>query len=132
MVLRSIFKIGILLIFTVIVSGSCISKLDRAVYSPVVRDGRVTFRYFNPTARTVQLAGDWPGNNWAEGDEGNGEVLVGLMKYDRGYWTLELELTPGVYRYRFLVNEREWVLDPSNPRVVDDGMGQKANLLIIP
>jgi len=131
-VLRRIVRFEILLVFTVIVLGSCISKLDRAVYSPVIKDGRVIFRYFNPTARTVQLAGDWPGNNWAEGDEGSGEVLVGLMKYDRGYWTLELELAPGVYRYRFLVNEREWVLDPSNPRVVEDGMGQKANLLIIP
>ena len=125
-------RIYLLAFLSLIAFSSCISKLDKAVSSPVVRDGRVVFRYFNPTARSVQVAGDWPGNNWAEGDEGSGEVLVGLMKYSKGYWTLEVDLAPGVYRYRFLVNEHEWVLDPANPRVVEDGMGGKANLLIVP
>ena len=116
----------------VLVSMYSCASLDSAFDSPVV-DGRVViFRYYDPSARTVQVGGDWIGNNWLEGDEGRGEVLVGLMHKDRGVWTLKLKLEPGRYRYRYLVNESIWVLDPLNPRVVDDGSGGKANLLIIP
>jgi len=110
---------------------SC-AALDRAVESPVVDGGTVQFQYYDPSARTVQVGGDWPGNNWLAGDEGKGEVLIGLMHMEKGVWSLKIKLKPGRYRYRFYINEKTWVLDPSNPRIVDDGMGGKANLLIVP
>ncbi|HVO76541.1 MAG TPA: glycogen-binding domain-containing protein [Candidatus Bathyarchaeia archaeon] len=113
---------------------SCARFLERSLGTPLVKGDTVTFRVKVPSARTVQLAGDWPRSNWARGDAESGEVLVGLMEKagDGGVWRLSVRLGPGRYRYLFLVNETEWFLDPENPRVVDDGRGGKANLLIVP
>jgi 1,4-alpha-glucan branching enzyme len=118
----------------VLLSASCGRYLERSLGSPGIDGDTVTFRVKVPSARTVQLAGDWSRNNWARGDAEEGEVLVGLMEKtaDTGVWELAVRLGPGRYRYGFLVNEAEWLLDPENPRVVDDGRGGKANLLIMP
>jgi 1,4-alpha-glucan branching enzyme len=121
-------------IWLVLIGASCGRLLERRVASPVVDGETVVFRLKNPSARTVQVAGDWQGNNWARGDAEGGEILVGRMEADEegGVWELVVHLEPGRYRYRFLVNESVWILDPDNPRVVDDGRGGKANLLIVP
>ena len=113
---------------------SCGRYLEKSLDSPVIEGGTVVFRVKCPSARTVQLAGDWEGNNWAQGDAEAGEVLVGLMEKagQEGIWELTMRLAPGRYRYRFLVDETTWFLDVENPRVVDDGRGGKANLLIVP
>jgi 1,4-alpha-glucan branching enzyme len=117
-----------------LLSISCGRYLERSLGSPSIDGDTVTFRVMVSSARTVQLAGDWSRNNWARGDAEEGEVLVGLMEKtaDKGVWELAVRLGPGRYRYRFLINEKEWLLDPANPRVVDDGRGGKANLLIVP
>jgi 1,4-alpha-glucan branching enzyme len=118
----------------ILLSISCGRYLERSLGSPGIEGDTVTFRVKVPSARTVQLAGDWPRNNWARGDAEAGEVLVGLMvkTADTGVWELAVRLGPGRYRYRFLIDEAEWLLDPENPRVIDDGRGGKANLLIMP
>ncbi len=112
---------------------SCGRYIEPAVESGLLEEGSVVFRLKSPSARTVQIAGDWPGNNWGRGDAEQGEVLVGLMENQDGdgIWVLSIALEPGRYRYRFIIDEVKHVLDPNNPRVVDDGMGGKANLLII-
>jgi 1,4-alpha-glucan branching enzyme len=127
---RTLFVV--LSLFALAASVSCGRLLEEAVDSPVIGEDNVRFRLKSPAARTVQVAGDW--NNWASGDAETGEVLVGLMKQDpqNGIWELAVELEPGRYRYRFLVDEVHWVLDPNNPRVVEDMKGGKVNLLIIP
>jgi hypothetical protein len=113
---------------------SCGGVIERAVRSPVIEEGGVVFRFRSPAARTVQVAGDWPLNSWGRGDAEAGEVLVGLMERNgsEGVWEVTVPLKPGRYRYRFIIDEVKHVLDPDNPRVVDDGMGGKANLLIVP
>jgi hypothetical protein len=67
---------------------SCGRYLERSLGSPSIDGDTVTFRVKVPSARTVQLAGDWPRNNWARGDAEEGEVLVGLMgkTADTGVW----------------------------------------------
>jgi 1,4-alpha-glucan branching enzyme len=113
---------------------SCGRYLEKSLGSPRLDGESIVFRVKAPSARTVQLAGDWSRNNWARGDAEGGEILVGLMARAEGgdIWELAVHLDPGRYRYRFLVNETEWLLDPENPRIVDDGKGGKANLLIVP
>jgi 1,4-alpha-glucan branching enzyme len=113
---------------------SCGRYLEKSLDSPFIDGDRVVFRLKCPSARTVQLAGDWEGNNWAQGDAEAGEVLVGLMEKvgQEGVWEITVRLAPGRHRYRFLVDETTWFLDVENPRVVDDGRGGKANLLIVP
>jgi 1,4-alpha-glucan branching enzyme len=118
--------------FSLIVS--CGDFLERAVRSPVIEEDGVVFRLRSPAARTVQIAADWQGNNWGKGDAEAGEVLVGLMERRErgGIWEITVALKPGRYRYRFIIDEVKYVLDPDNPRVVEDGMGGRANLLIVP
>jgi len=117
-----------------LLAASCGGVIERAVRSPVIEEGGVTFRLRSPAARTVQVAGDWPGNNWGRGDGEAGEVLVGLMERNgpEDVWEITLPLRPGRYRYRFIIDEVKHVLDPDNPRIVDDGIGGRANLLIVP
>ncbi len=119
-------------ILTVIMMASCAKYLEKSIESPQLEGRKVTFRLRFDSAKTVQVAGDW--NNWGRGDAEQGEVLVGLMEYseDEGYWEKTVWLEAGRYTYRFLINERIWVLDGNNPRVVDDLIGGKASLLIVP
>lgn len=125
-ILRVVAAVFLLLL----AAGSC-SYIDKSVESPVQKEGEVLFSYPSHSARTIQVAGDW--NNWGVGDAEQGEVLVGLMEKDeKGIWRLAQELPPGRYRYYFLVNETQRILDPANPRVADDPWGGKANLLIVP
>lgn len=124
-------KLSFVFIGAVLFTLSCTRYLEERLDSPVIAPAGVTFRLKSPSARTVQVAGDF--NNWALGDAESGEVLVGLMeRKDKGVWELTIALQPGRYRYKYLVGERNWILDPENPRIVDDGRGGKANLLIVP
>lgn len=130
---RSFFvKLHWILIILSMLCISCSKYLDTAVESPSVDDGTAIFRFRASSATRVQVAGDW--NNWGRGDAGTAEVLAGLMIKNGkdGIWTLRVRLEPGRYRYRFLIDERFQVLDPSNPRIVNDAWGGKANLLIMP
>ncbi len=124
-------KLSFVFVGAVLFMLSCTRYLEERLDSPVIEPAGVTFRLKSPSARTVQVAGDF--NNWALGDAESGEVLVGLMeRKEQGVWELTIALQPGRYRYKYLVGERNWVLDPENPRIVDDGRGGKANLLIVP
>ncbi len=90
---------------------------------PVLQDGSIVFRYHAPTARRVQLGGNWPENNWARGDGSAGEANIGLMedKNADGIWELTLALPPGRYKYLFWVDENTWHTDPGNPEEIEGG-----------
>jgi hypothetical protein len=66
-------------------------------------------------ARSVTLIGDF--NGWDEkgfdlsDDDGD------------GIWTLQIEASPGRYKYRFLVDGETWIPDPHADAQVDDGFG---------
>ncbi len=55
-------------------------------------------------ARNVYLAGSF--NNWVPDD-------IKMEKSANG-WKITLDLSPGIYEYKFIVDE-EWMDDPSNP-----------------
>lgn len=74
-------------------------------------EGGIEFTFDDPSAGSVSLAGDF--NNWNM----NAEPLT---KGDDGVWRVVVELAPGDYEYKFVVNGSEWVADPDNPRVVGD------------
>lgn len=63
-----------------------------------------TFRYEDPSAAKVEIVGDF--NKWE---------AAPMTRDASGVWTLTLDLPPGVYGYKFLVNGEVWTLDPANP-----------------
>ena len=124
-----------LLILTalLVVTAACsyFSPRNRAA-GPSVTPGGIKFSYYAPSATKVQLAGNWPGNNWARGDGEVGEADVGLMKPDKtGMWEIVVPLGPGRYHYVFWVDEAVWRLDPGNPEEVSAGpVGLVSQLLV--
>ena len=61
------------------------------------------FRYKAPEAKSVELMCEF--NSWKS---------VPMTKGDDGVWTAKVSLSPGTYAYKFLVNGKDWVLDPEN------------------
>jgi hypothetical protein len=80
---------------------------------PYCRDDRVVFTIGAPPVADVRLIGDF--NDWDPG-------ATRLAPSSDGIWETALQLTPGEYRYRFLV-DGETRLDPSNPDEVRSGDG---------
>ncbi len=102
-------------------------------HGPAVKGESVIFRFYAPTAQRVQLAGDWPENNWAKGDGSVGEANIGLMKDDDadGVWEISVALPPGRYKYLFWMDESTWRLDPGNPEEVAGGPTGKCSQIIL-
>ncbi len=85
-------------------------------------DGGVRFSFLAPSAKSVAIAGSF--NRWDPGHD----RLAGPDR--NGIWTILLPLSQGRYEYRFVINNSEWVLDPSAPSV-DDGLGEKNSIVIV-
>jgi len=82
----------------------------------------VTFVFVAPTARSVALAGDF--NDWDA-------ARVLMRREASGLWTVDVPLTPGRYRYVFVVDGRRFVADPSAPRAVGDDFGTPTSVVTI-
>jgi 1,4-alpha-glucan branching enzyme len=63
---------------------------------------RQEFRFTAPTALSVQLVGDF--THWRQSP-------LSLSKGSNGVWRTSVELPPGTYHYRFLV-DGQWRDDP--------------------
>ncbi len=95
-------------------------------------DGGVLFQYENPAAKHVQVCGNF--NNWC-GTKDTGGILdpsAGIMTDDNGdgIWNLKIDLPPGRYQYKYVVDRVSWVMDPSNPDT-DTEDGIENSLLIL-
>ena len=82
---------------------------------------KAPFSLMAPDAQNVQLAGDF--NSW------NPEVTP-LKKSTKGVWKINLNLSPGRYEYRFLV-DGTWHNDPQCSARVANPFGEENCLLII-
>ena len=63
---------------------------------------RVTFKFYNPEAREVMLAGSF--NAWSP-------AARPLKKDAKGIWKTTMMLPNGAHEYRFIV-DGEWLADP--------------------
>jgi 1,4-alpha-glucan branching enzyme len=70
---------------------------------PVASAADHEFKYKAPDATSVELM-----------CENNGWKGVSMTKGDDGVWTTKVSLSPGTYAYKFLVNGKDWMLDPEN------------------
>lgn len=74
-------------------------------------DAGIEFTYSDPYAASVSLAGAF--NNW----DVNGNPMT---VDDEGVWRVVIDLKPGVYEYKFVLNGSQWVADPDNPKTAGD------------
>jgi hypothetical protein len=80
--------------------------------------GRTTFRLRgHADASVVVLTGSF--NGWNQS-----QLLFGR---EGDEWVCRLDLDPGVYRYKFIV-DGDWLLDPSNPDTAEDEAGNVNNV----
>ncbi len=98
---RAIFAVGT----AVAVAGATLFA------QPTITPDGVRFTYTGPVTRTVSLVGDF--NGW------NKEVDR-LARGDDGVWSITRSLRPGLYQYKFLVDETEYVRDTGNPILIDN------------
>ncbi|HYB13321.1 MAG TPA: AAA family ATPase [Myxococcota bacterium] len=92
---------------------------------PAPATRQVVVRFRDEGARDVRIAGDF--NGWVPDRgvrshvEAEGEARV---------WTKVLELEPGTYQYRYVV-DGSWREDPENPQVVPGPGGALNSLLVV-
>ena len=91
---------------------------------PELVAGGAVFRYRNADAKKVYLVGDF--NDWSP--------TADPMSDDNadGEWTLFYPLLPGTYAYKFLIDEKNWVPDPTNPVSEPDGFDGRNSILKVP
>ncbi|HDQ00427.1 MAG TPA: hypothetical protein ENN22_14775 [bacterium] len=71
------------------------------------------YRLFETHIESVSVAGEF--NRWSASANP-------MRDYNRnGVWTAWLNLDPGEYEYKFVVNSSYWIPDPSNKRRIPDG-----------
>ncbi|MCM8795966.1 MAG: AAA family ATPase [Candidatus Omnitrophica bacterium] len=80
-------------------------KMQELLKEKLPKLTEVVFSLFAPEAKEVYLAGDF--NNWQSSSQSQ-------MEQENGIWKKTLQLKPGTYRYRFIVDGR-WIEDPNNP-----------------
>ncbi len=70
------------------------------------------------TSTSVWLSGDFV--MWAS------TPAAGAIPFAQGAdggWTVTHAFAAGTYQYKFIVDSSTWIIDPTNPNTVDDGMG---------
>ena len=91
----------------------------RVELPPPSLKGNTTFRLKGyPDAAVVVLTGTF--NDWHQSQL--------LFAREGGEWVCRVDLDPGVYRYKFIV-DGDWLLDPSNPDTAEDEAGNVNNVL---
>jgi hypothetical protein len=82
----------------------------------------VTLRYEDSKANSVSVIGTF--NGWSPENSR-------MRRSGSGTWEITLSLRPGKYAYRFLVNNRQQVLDPRCPYEEPDGYGGKNSVIYV-
>ncbi len=86
-------------------------------------EGGAIFRYHHTDARTVHLVGNF--NDWSPGadpmTDANGD----------GEWSLFYPLEPGRYAYKFVINGKRWIPDPTNSVHEPDGFDGINSIVVI-
>ena len=98
---------------------------DNSTYSIILLQSKKivhTIRFFaSPNTRSVQIAGDF--NSWNPKDYN--------FNYVNGAWQFLLEIEPGNYSYQLIV-DGNWINDPLNLEVLENGYGGYNSLLRVP
>jgi len=101
------------------------AALNQVLAAQENRDGTMpqnvaVFSFSTQRATKVQLAGDF--NSW------QGSPMENIAP---GEWVAKLSLSPGQYRYKFIV-DGEWITDPANGWREQDTQGNLNSITYIP
>lgn len=77
------------------------------------KEKKINFELRAPQAKKVALAGNF--NSWKE-------TKLLLKKNDSGLWKIEVDLKPGRYEYKFVV-DGQWITDPANANTAINAYG---------
>ncbi|MDX1649310.1 MAG: AAA family ATPase [Myxococcota bacterium] len=86
---------------------------------------QVVVRFRDPRATDVRIAGDF--NDWVPDKDVHSRVQA---EGPERVWTKVLELAPGTYHYRYVV-DGEWREDPDNPRAEPGPLGGRNSVLVV-
>ena len=90
---------------------------------PRVENGHLLFVFHDDAADTVSVAGDFNGWN---------RSATPLTRHNSGLWSTEIVVPQsGRFEYKFIVDGRRWVEDPSNGMKVPDNHGGLNSVLLI-
>ena len=78
-----------------------------------------TFKYTDATATKVEVAGEF--SNWK---------ILPMTKGEGGTWSTTLQLKPGYYGYKFVVNG-EWRADPNCAEAAPNDCGSMNSVLTV-
>ena len=99
-------------------AGGLVSQPDTVDVFVIQRQKPVTVFSWQPEANSpkvssVSLVGEF--NNWQPGRD--------TLRYNplTQSWQIALDLAPGEYEYKFVINKSQWLPDPVNPLRVADG-----------
>jgi MinD-like ATPase involved in chromosome partitioning or flagellar assembly len=93
--------------------------------SPAADRREVIVHFRDENAHDVRIAGDF--NGWVP-DKGVRSLIE--AQGPRRVWTKILQLPPGTYEYRYVV-DGEWREDPDNPKVTTSSVGGRNSVLVV-
>jgi hypothetical protein len=111
-------------VLAAVVAGSTFAVFrSRGPDQPVAAAAGVPFVLYAPGAQSVTVVGDF--NGWDTG-------ATPLRRTGAaGAWVVTVPLSPGRYRYAFLIDGTRWVADPGAPRAPDDDFGTPNSVLTV-
>jgi 1,4-alpha-glucan branching enzyme len=86
------------------------------------KNGHTEFAYFRPAATSVLLAGDFQGGR---------SMQHAMDRDDRGWWRARLDLNPGEYRFKYLIDGEVWEADFAAYGVESDRVGSWSSVIWI-
>ena len=82
----------------------------------------VRFELLAPGARSVAVAGSFTG--WRTD-------ALPMVRGAAGVWSITVPLPIGEHRYEFVVDQTQWVPDPTAHSQVDDGFGGRNSVIVV-
>ena len=128
-------KVILILMIIFTFTGCSLTFIKGRLSPPHEVNGSILFQYDAPSARYVNLAGNFPNNEWLKHgdkvdmmhDDGkNGDKIA-----KDGIWSIVKVLPSGRYQYKFVVDRNTWIEDPNALESIDDGYGGKNSILIV-
>ena len=122
-ILAAAFLLGAVSMYWVL--GTRLPSLEPAAGGNAQEDSLVPVQFvlIAPGARSVSLAGDFT--------EWDPRRLAMARISPQGIWSVTVRLTRGSHRYCFVVDDDQWVADPTAPLAPDDGFGARSSVVLV-